>query len=220
MRNKVAKRRRDTRPLIRRIFVFDLHYALGIVASARSCFHLHVGELVFKVPLLACVGQSFRVGVEKECGIRSLGMSWTDNAPGVREVCMSHPDQWRRTRPRRRTDSTQAPAPQGGLRRSASADARVLHRDGSSPPPRPWSPRRDEVSRFLDHVSMEGLRLQVPARLRSAEQTRRCVWARLTGVARTHAGDLDRVEGIFLAVSPQYRQPHLPSPSNGGQGRP
>jgi len=36
---------------------------------------VHVGVLVVEIPLLACVGKGFRVGVEKEREIRSLGMS-------------------------------------------------------------------------------------------------------------------------------------------------
>jgi hypothetical protein len=154
--------------------------------------------LVVKIPLLACVGKVCGSVSKRDLGIRSLGMSWTDNAPGVREVCMSHPYQGRRTRPRRQTNSTQAPAPQGGLRRTASAGARVLHRDLLSGP---RSTRRDEVSRFLHRVSMEGPGLQFPARLLSAEQAACYMQARLNGGVQTHAGGLDRVDWIHLEVS-------------------
>ena len=80
---------------------------------------------------------------------------------------MSHPHQRRKTRPRRRTDSTQPPPPQGGLRRSINAGARVLRRDLSSLPQRPCATQRDEMSRSLGRVSIEGLHLQFEARLLS-----------------------------------------------------
>lgn len=95
-------------------------------------------------------------------------------------------------------EATQAPAPQGGLRRTASAGARVLHRDL---PSGPRSTRRDEVSRFLHRVSMEGRCLQFPARLLSAEQVACHMQARLNVVVQTHAGDLDRIAWIHLEVS-------------------
>lgn len=101
-------------------FLFDLHCAFGIVTSSRRLFSAARWKAGIQDTSFVLRRKKFRVGVEKDLGIRSLGMSWTDNAPGMREVCMSHPHQWRKTRPRKRTDSSQPPPPQGGLRRTAA----------------------------------------------------------------------------------------------------